>query len=154
MWYQMKQLKLDGSFIDVMSTFFEIFQAFRRGKLLNLWQNTCEIIFLIHECITWTLIHAVSHVMSWNTFKNLRWNHINIFIFQKCRMYSHYAIWNKASITKWSVVELYEQGGIVCFQKASFNNNYTEKENGTRCCDHGCLVNKKWFKGLWKYLCF
>ena len=30
----------------------------------------------------------------------------------------------------------------------AFNNNYTEKENGTRCCDHGCLVNKKWFKGL------
>ena len=47
-----------------------------------------------------------------------------------------------------SVVELYAQSGIVCFQKASFNNNYTEKENGTRCCDHGCLVNKKWFKGL------
>lgn len=47
-----------------------------------------------------------------------------------------------------SVVELYEQGGILCFQKASFNNNYTEKENGTRCYDHGCLVNKKWFKGL------
>ena len=80
------KLKLEGSFIDVMSTFSVIFQAFRRGKLWNLWQNTCEIIFLIHECITWTLIHAVSHVMSWKTFKNLRWNHINIFIFQKCGM--------------------------------------------------------------------
>lgn len=47
-----------------------------------------------------------------------------------------------------SVVEWYEQGGILCFQKVSFNYNYIEKENGTRCCDHGCLVNKKWFKGL------